>query len=458
MALRLLLVDDHKLTLELTKNFLEQNGYVVDTASSREMGLRLVKERGDQYALFILDYVMGTENGAEMAKEILSLRPEAFVIIYSNDASREALKHSWRSGAVEFVDKGVDLKEFVAIVRRWCQKYKETYLALPAPEVNENSKKIESIGLVGISEKMAKVADLVLKFRTSRSTVLITGESGTGKECIARALHGNSRSRFIAVNCAVYAERTELLESELFGVEKGAFTGANATKKGIFEEVGDGTVLLDEVHTLSLVAQQKLLRALQEKSVRPVGGTREYKVHFRLVAAAKPEIEAMVKRREFIPDLYYRLNVLRIPVPALRQRPEDVPSLILNAVKKFAADGAAPKQFLLRTVRYLEKYAWPGNVRELENEVEKLCTICPNKKITPEDLDARFFDDGSSQHESQEAVTPELTREMVLVALQESPSIREASRRLGVAHSTLYDAMKRLGIESKNKRKAVSGL
>jgi DNA-binding NtrC family response regulator len=239
---------------------------------------------------------------------------------------------------------------------------------------------------------------------------------------------------------------------------KGAFTGAIQSKTGLFEEAHEGTLFLDEIGDISLSMQVKLLRALQEKSVRPVGGTREYKVHFRLVAAAKPEIEAMVKRREFIPDLYYRLNVLRIPVPALRQRPEDVPSLILNAVKKFAADGAAPKQFLLRTVRYLEKYAWPGNVRELENEVEKLCTICPNKKITPEDLDARFFDDGSSQHESQEAVTPELTREMVLVALQESPSIREASRRLGVAHSTLYDAMKRLGIESKNKRKAVSGL
>jgi DNA-binding NtrC family response regulator len=128
----------------------------------------------------------------------------------------------------------------------------------------------------------------------------------------------------------------------------------------------------------------------------------------------------------------------------------------LNAANKFAANGGTPKQFLLRTVRYLERYAWPGNVRELENEVEKLCTVCPNNKITPEDLDARFFDDGSSQHESQETEAPELTRDMILVALQESPSIREASRRLGVAHSTLYDAMKRLGIEAKNKRKAGS--
>lgn len=357
MAFRLLLVDDHKLTLELTKDLLERNGYVVDTASSREMGIRLVKERGDQYALFILDYVMDTENGAEMGKEILSLRPEAFVVIYSNDSSREALKHSWRSGAVEFVDKNADLNEFLATVRRWCHKYKETYLALRAPEHNENSNKIESIGLVGVSDKMAKVADLVLKFRESKSTVLITGESGTGKERIARALHGNNRHRYIAVNCAAYAERSELLESELFGVEKGAFTGANATKKGIFEEVGEGTVLLDEVHTLSLVAQQKLLRALQEKTVRPVGSSREYKVHFRLIAAAKPEIEAMVKSRSFIPDLYYRLNVLRIPVPSLRQRPEDVPSLILNAANKFAANGGTPKQFLLRTVRYLERYA-----------------------------------------------------------------------------------------------------
>lgn len=131
MAFRLLLVDDHKITLELTRDLLERNGYTVDIAASREMGLRLVKERGDQYALFILDYQLGTENGAEMAREVLTLRPEAFVMIYSNDPSREALKHSWRAGAVEYVDKNTDLKEFVAIVRRWCQKYKETYLTLP---------------------------------------------------------------------------------------------------------------------------------------------------------------------------------------------------------------------------------------------------------------------------------------------------------------------------------------
>ena len=453
MGFRLLLVDDHKLTLELTKDLLEKNGYVVDTASSPEMGLRLVKERGDQYALFILDYLMGDENGADMAKAILARRAEAFIAIYSNDPSREALKHSWRSGAVEFIDKNADPNDFLVTVRRWCQKYKETYLTLPEPEHDENSRKIESIGLVGVSSKMAKVADLVLKFQKSKSTVLITGESGTGKERIARALHLDNRNRFIAVNCAAYAERTELLESELFGVEKGAFTGANSTKKGIFEEVGEGTVLLDEVHTLSLVAQQKLLRALQEKTVRPVGSTREYKVHFRLVAAAKPELESMVKQRKFLPDLYYRLNVLRIPVPALRQRPEDVAPLILNATKKFSIDGKQPKQFLLRSVRYLERYGWPGNVRELENEVEKLSTVCPHDKIAPEDLDARFFCDKSHQ-EAPKANPQELTRERILTALQESPSIREASRRLGVAHSTLYDTMKRLGIESKNKRRA----
>ncbi len=445
---RLLLADDHHVFLNLMKKYLEDNGYAVDTASSGEGAIRKVSEREGDYALVILDFAMGGgRDGAETAREMLRLHPNLYILIYSSDASRDALRESWKSGAIEFVDKSADYEVLLSAIRRWCVKYTDTRLTLlPTPE-SENSKAIASIDLVGVSNAMAKVANLVLKYRDKHSTTLIIGESGTGKEKVAKAIHGNSRLPFIAVNCAAYSGSAELIEAELFGVEKGSFTGAVVDKKGIFEVAGKGTVFLDEVHTLSLRAQQKLLRALQEKKVRPVGSAREYPVYFRLLAAAKPELEKMIKRGEFLPDLFFRLNVLRIEIPALRDRPEDVAPLVSHFLSVNTKNCEKPKEVLVRTLRYFEKYCWPGNVRELENTIESICATVSEMTIRPDDLDAKFF----SEKEFTSVYRREprdLSKEFVIAAVQSSRTVREAAERLGVPKSTLYDLTKRFGIQT----------
>lgn len=446
---RLLLADDHQVFLNLMKKYLEDNGYVVDTVSSGESAIQKITERGDEYALVILDFVMDAarRNGAETARELLRLRPDLYILMYSSDATRDALKESWKAGAVEFVDKSADHEVLLAAIRRWCMKYTDTRLTLPPTPESENSKAIHSIGLVGVSNSMAKVAELVLKYRDKNSTALLLGESGTGKEKVAKALHGGSRQPFQAVNCAAYSGSAELMEAELFGVEKGSFTGAIADKKGIFEVAGRGTVFLDEVHTLSLKAQQKLLRALQEKKVRPVGSTREYPVYFRLLAAAKPDLERMMKRGEFLPDLFFRLNVLRIEIPALRDRPEDIAPLVSHFLQINVREGEKPKEVLVRTLRYFEKYSWPGNVRELENTIESICATVNEATIRPDDLDVKFF----SEKEIVSVYRREprdLSKEVVVAAVQSSRTVREAAERLGVPKSTLHDLTKRFGIQT----------
>jgi DNA-binding NtrC family response regulator len=290
----------------------------------------------------------------------------------------------------------------------------------------------------------------VIKFRKTNSTLLVLGESGTGKEMVAAAVHVDTSLPFLAVNCAAYNGSADLMEAELFGVEKGSFTGATANKKGIFEAVGRGTVFLDEVHRLSLKAQEKLLRVLQEKKVRPVGSTREYPVSFRLMAAAKPDLEALVKRGDFIQDLYFRLNVLQIDIPALRDRTEDIAPLVSHFLRVYTPEGQKPKQFLVRTLRYFERYPWPGNVRELEHTIERLCVTVNGKVITPEDLDAKFYDEKVPLVYQREP--RDLSRDVVIAAIQSASTIRDAADRLGIPKSTLHDLAKRFGIQKARRR------
>lgn len=450
MKQRLLLVDDSKIFLDLTSKFLREKGFEVDTAISGELALEHMRKARVSYALVVLDYAMGDKNGANTAREILTEFPEQYIVMCSSDMSRETLQESWKAGAVEFVDKGASPDELLEVIRTWCNKYSENKVAFLPPPPNENAKKISSIGLVGASTLMARAADLVLKYRDQKGNVLVLGESGTGKERIAKALHHNNNHPFRAVNCATYNGEATLMESELFGIEKGSFTGATHDKKGVFEEVGRGTIFLDEVHTLSLRAQQKLLRVLQERMVRPVGSTREYKVHFRLVAAAKPNLEDLVEKGEFLADLYFRLNVLKIEVPSLRERAEDVPLLASYFAGVHAADPNKPKQFLSKTMAYLQGYSWPGNVRELENTVEQLCATISTDLIQPDDLDAKFFQSSVIRQVNSVNLfrrqVDSMTREMVVKAIQETRSQRAAARKLGIPPSTFHDLLKRFGL------------
>lgn len=458
MSARLLLVDDHALFLELTKQFLEKAGYQVDTAESGPKARRLLADPKNQYALVILDYVLDRQDGSDVAKEILGSRPDQFIIIYSNDLSRDAIANSWKAGAVEFVNKGTKEAQFLEIVKKWSDLYRDNKRISGMLPLDEAEKEIGSIGLVGASSELASVARLVKKYRAETSTVLITGESGTGKEKIARYLHEGNRYPFRAVNCASYNGEATLMESELFGIEKDSFTGASRDKKGVFEEVGRGTVFLDEVHTLSLKAQQKLLRVLQEKTVRPVGSTKEIPVHFRLVVAAKPNLQALIKSGEFLLDLYYRLNVLRIEIPPIRDRKEDILPLLLYFVARNTKQGQTPKVLESKTIEYLRRYPWPGNIRELENTIEQLCATVSNVSIGPDDIDAKFF----VNHTGFGSPSPvsyirqnaeEITREVILEALNTSISQRHAGQKLGLSPSSFHRLLKRHGLGEMNKGK-----
>ncbi len=453
MRFRLLLVDDEALYLKLMKEFLEKRGYEVETASSGEMAMEAVTRPKSEFALVILDYLMAGKNGAEVAQDILKVRPELFVVINSTDQSREALKKSWSAGAVEFIDKAVAPDDYLKIVASWCEKYRELHEVVKV-DSTANAKAIRSIGLVGASNSMAEVVRLIQRYRKSTKNVIVVGESGTGKERIAQALHTRSDLMFRAINCASYNGDANLMEAELFGSEKGSFTGSTKTKTGILEEVGRGTVFMDEIHTLSYRAQQKLLRALQDKVIRPVGGNREIPVHFRLVVAVKPGLEAMVKSGEFLPDLYYRLNVLRIVVPPLRERPEDIGALVKYFCDRYNKDTGENKEFLAKAVFYFERYSWPGNVRELENSVERLCATTIGKIIGPEQLDVKFLGGREDFAFPERKATDRsfvLEREKVMEVLRDSQSQREAARRLGIARSTFHDYLKRLGIAKPDK-------
>lgn len=462
---RILVVDDQAVFLEATKRLLERNGHEVDAVANGSEALELLTKSRFTYALVILDYKLEGEDGATLTKKISAINPDLYVLIYSADPTREAIKESWRAGAADFIDKTVPESELVATVRNWCQKYEHTHLtvSLPTSLDTAHSRAIAQLGMVGRSASMAGIAEEVRHYRNKRTNVLILGESGVGKELIARALHPASDHTFRAVNCASYNGDAGLMESELFGAEKGAYTGATNDRKGIFESANGGTVFLDEIHTLSLKAQEKLLRVLESRTVRPVGSTREYPVNFRLVAAGKSDLEERMGQGKFLCDLFYRLDALRIEVPPLRERPEDIAPLVAHFCDVYAKRENEKKAFLARTVSYMEKYDWPGNVRELENTVTKLCARSHREKIAPEDLDVAFFQEASlspiaGPGKDLNRQVNEIRREVIEAALKASKgAIRPAARKLNVPRSTLFDQMKRLGMLPKAKNPTGQG-
>lgn len=457
MKYKILVVDDLEYNLASTRLLLERWGYLVDCAQSGEEALQKIRNSHnseDEYAVVLLDYRMPDKDGAAVAREIRAINSESIILIFSADDSRDALKEAWMSGAVAFLEKDVEADILRAAIEGNCRKFEETSRTLKAKtEKDGNEKVIASIGMAGQSGLMAEVAIKVLKYRGSQESVLILGETGTGKELIARALHMGPADRFRVVNCATYQGNTHLLESELFGYEKGAFTGAQTMGKvGILESAMGGTIFFDEVHRLSLEAQGKLLRVLQEKKIRRVGGTKEYPVNFRIIAAGKPDLEQCVEANQLLPDLYYRLNVLPIEIPPLRDRPEDIAPLVNHFCKNHFNQTGQKKQFLMKTVRYLEGYHWPGNVRELENTVRKLLVDCTQNTIDPRQLDSKFFTTSQSiaglSYLDLEKKHEQEKRQLLTSALYSARwTATRAASRLGLPASTMYDLMDKLGIQ-----------
>ncbi len=452
MNSKILIIDDDKDNLVSTSSLLEEWGYEVTQADNANDGIKLGTD--PNFAVILQDYRMPDKNGAEIAAAIKQVNRESIILMYSCDNSREALKESWAIGVNEFVDKDIPLDKFKEIIEKYCIEYEE-YRRTVRYENSRSAAEtvIRSVGMVGRSKVLADVARKILKYQDSNETVLLIGESGVGKENVAQALHRGREDKFKSFNCSSYAG-SNTMESELFGHEKGAFTGALTSKIGILESAAGGTAFFDELHQLDIPAQAKLLRAFQNKKIRRVGGRDEYTVDFRIVAAVQTDIEERIEKGLFQFDLYQRINILRIEIPPLRSRPEDIEPLVAHFCEQFFKQNGIRKTFLASTIRSMENYSWPGNVRELEHMVRRLLTDVSSNLIEAKHLEKKIFK-SSSTVPVLELSTLKLkhfneVREWLLLLLKvNAGSAIEAAKRAQIPTSTFYDMLAKHQIEKK---------
>lgn len=462
---RVLIVDDEKSMRELLAIALEPDQLEVKAVASVADARRAMQE--SPFDLVVSDIAMPGESGMELLAELRRSSPQLPVILITAYASMESAKRAFSLGVYDCVDKGAsfNIEEFRATVRNAIQSRQ----VLQENQIlKKQLKNRHGPGtLVARSRKMQAVCDLIDRVAPTRSTLLITGESGTGKEVVARTIHYSgpgAEAPFVSINCG--AMPSELLESELFGHMKGAFTGALAAKQGLFQAAREGTVFLDEIGEMPPSAQVRLLRVLQERTIRMVGGTEEIEVEARVVAATNADLAAKVEQGAFRADLYYRINVIPIHLPPLRERLEDISALAQLFVRRFARElGREAPEFSPECLRALEEYAWPGNVRELENAIQRAVTLAGEGAITPDVLPAAITEKdavGAPPGEGRlETVSPTLIPEgqnldqylgtikasLMERALEESNHVQvEAARRLGMSFRSFRYFAKQLGV------------
>ena len=386
--MKLLVIDDEKNIGEVIKLIFEKEDFDVTLALDGETGISLLKK--DYFDVIISDIKLPDLSGMEILKTAKSLYPEIPVIMITAYASTSTAVEAMKLGAEDYIIKPFDIDELRIIVKRAYEKKKLEINNKKLQRLIEERYSFENI--IGKSKAMRDIFILIEKIAPIDTTVLITGESGTGKDLIAKAIHFRSlrkENRFVAINCASIPEN--LLESELFGYKRGAFTGAVTSKIGLFQEANKGTLFLDEIGELPQGLQAKLLRVIQDKKIRPLGGTQEKEVDVRIIAATNHDLEDMVKEGEFREDLFYRLNVINIEIPPLRKRREDIPLLVNYFIekmnKKLNKDIKGIEPSLLE---YFFIYDWPGNVRELENIVERLMILEEGQLLTPKHLPQKY--------------------------------------------------------------------
>jgi two-component system nitrogen regulation response regulator NtrX len=376
-----LIVDDEEGIRESLSGIFEDEGYEVLTSSSGEEALKALKEQSPD--LILLDVWLPGIDGIKTLKEIKGLKPDLPVIMISGHGNIELAVKATRMGAYDFLEKPLSLERVLLAAKRALEK---RTLEIEYKALKQDF--IKKWKLTGDSLKMKQLREQIDMAAQSNSRVLILGESGSGKELVAHILHDNSNRAekpFIEMNCAAIPQ--ELIESELFGHEKGSFTGAFEKKKGKFELADEGTLFLDEVGDMSLSTQSKVLRVLETQEFQRVGGSRNIKVDVRIIAATNKDLIEEVRKGNFREDLLYRLNVIPIVVPALRSRKEDIPALVEYFLEYFAAEyGQRPKKLTPEGLKMLEAYDWPGNIRELRNVIERLVIMTPSNIITPKNI------------------------------------------------------------------------
>jgi DNA-binding NtrC family response regulator len=433
----ILVVDDEKSQREILEMILSGEGYDVTTAASGEAALKFARDR--RFDLALTDLKMTGMDGIELLQQLIAVDSSIIVILLTAHGSIESAKEALRSGAFEYLEKPYDKAALLETVNR----------ALVRLDAIDSE-------IISASPKMETVKKMILKVARSNSTVLVRGESGTGKELIARAVHNQSprsAEMFQAVNCAAINEN--LLESELFGHEKGSFTGAHAEKKGLFEIADRGTLFLDEIAELDVGIQAKLLRALQERKIRRVGGTHEINVDVRVIAATNRDLRAMVTDGRFRDDLYYRINVLSIDVPPLRERREDIPVLIEYFLKKHTKNTSRLVRGLTPdTKRLMNDYSWPGNVRQLESAIERAILLSEGDLITLEDLPTEVrqevgpASEGTFKLPAEGINFEEVERNLITQAMEQTDyNITKAAKLLGLTFRTLQYRLEKFGIK-----------
>lgn len=447
MKAKILIIDDDNSLRRVLEYNLQEEGYDVHAASSGEEGLYWFGQAKPD--LVITDMKMTGMDGLMVLKSIKERSPETLVIIITAFGTVDVAVEAMKSGAYDYITKPFNRDELKLTVKK----------ALQFNGLNEENKRLKSEladkadfrTIVGSSKEMEKVFDVIRKVADTEAAILITGESGTGKELVARSIHNNSSRRdapFVAINCAAIPR--DLLESELFGHVKGAFTGAIKDKIGKFQAAEGGTLFLDEVGELPLELQPKLLRALQEKEVEAVGGTKTLKLDVRIVSATNLDIDKAIANGTFREDLYYRLGVIPIHLPPLRERRKDIPLLIKYFCSKHGNDNVAFDKDALHT---LVMYPWPGNVRELENTVERLLIMRNGDVIGIDELPEKFLENGVTgsaviKLPDEGYSLEQLEREVVVQALERNHWNQTAAARfLRIPRHTLIYRLEKYGIE-----------
>ncbi|MCK4413565.1 MAG: sigma-54-dependent Fis family transcriptional regulator [Candidatus Eisenbacteria sp.] len=447
---KILVVDDEEVMRESLAAWLREDGYTVDTAASGAEAIRRVT--ADDYAICFVDLKMPPGiDGIETMIEIQKIRLDMPVVIITAYATVDTAITAMKEGAQEYIVKPCNPQEISLLVERIIRMKNLERENLLLRERLE--KQYTFYDIISKNPKMAEIFELIRDVASLRSTVLIQGESGTGKEMIARAIHRSGdrvEQPFVAISCAALAE--SLLESELFGHERGAFTGAIERKKGKFELADGGTLFLDEIGDISPKLQADLLRVLQERSFFLVGGTEEVQVNVRVIAATHANLQEKVRAGEFREDLFYRLNVIDVRIPPLRERREDVPLLVRHFIERIALElGREITDISEGAIRLLIDYDWPGNVRELENALERAMVSCRERVLGAENfsfLVARAAEDERGWTPPGTQTLAELERKAIEATLRRTDGgVAEAARILGIDRSTLYDKIKKYGIK-----------
>ena len=452
-----LIIDDEAAIRESLETLLELEGYGVESAASGEEGLARIGERS--FDLVLLDLALPDRNGLDLLADIHLQDPGLSIIMVTAYGTVENAVKAMQAGAANFVQKPWDNEKLLADVRAAVARHRAEEENVQLKRALKQRYNFENI--VGKSEPMLKIFDLVAQVAPSRSTVLLQGESGTGKELIAKAIHLNSPRRdrpFVPVNTG--SMPPDLLESILFGHVKGAFTSAIASKKGLFEIADRGTLFLDEIGTMSLDTQSKILRVLQDKKFMHLGGVQELQVDVRIIAATNVDLRQQVAEGKFREDLFYRLNVITIDLPPLRQRKEDIPLLAAFFLNRYSEENERPtRRITPEGLRPLLTYSWPGNVRELENVIERAVVLSTGVEVGPELLpdqiagratafsglerraDASLFD-----------IMEDCERQIIVEMLQKCNwNQTDAAERFHIPLSTLNQKIKRLNIDIKKK-------